>query len=54
VKELWLVDETFKQIEARVLESGRYVRGVALQADEWLKSTVIPGFEFQVKSVFYD
>ncbi len=54
VKELWLVDETIKQIEVRVLENDRYPRGVALEPEDWVRSTVIPGFEFQVKSVFYD
>lgn len=54
VKELWLVDETFKQIEVRVLENGQYARGVALESEEWVKSVVLPGFEFQVKSAFYD
>ena len=52
VKELWLVDESFKQIEVRVLENGRYLRNVALESEEWVKSVVLPGLEFQVKSVF--
>lgn len=52
VKELWLVDESFKQIEVRVLENGRYSRNVALESQEWVKSVVLPGLEFQVKSVF--
>lgn len=54
VKELWLVDEAFQQIEVRLLENNSYSRGVALQTEEWVKSVAIPGFEFKVGSVFGD
>jgi|SRR5215213_7043146 len=54
VKELWLVDEAFQQIEVRVLKDNSYKRGVALEKEELLRSVVLPGFEIKVGSVFGD
>jgi Uma2 family endonuclease len=54
VKELWLVDEAFEQIEVRVLKNNQYTRSVALKREERLSSVVLPDLEFEVGSVFSD
>lgn len=54
VKELWLVDEAFEQIEVRTLKDNQYTRSVALKREERLRSTVLPGLELEVGNVFSD
>jgi len=54
VKELWLVDETSGIIELRTLEGNRYAPSVVFERDDYLKSTVLAGFEMKVSSVFGD
>jgi Uma2 family endonuclease len=54
VKELWLVDETSGIIEVRTLQGDRYGPSVVFERDDYLKSTVLPGFEVKVGRVFGD
>ena len=54
VKELWLVDEASDIIELRVLQGDRYAPSIVLEREDTLKSSVLPGLEFQVGSVFSD
>ena len=54
VKELWLVDEASGIIEVRVLKGDRYAPSVVLESDDQLRSTVLPGLELAVRSVFSD
>lgn len=52
VKELWLIDEASGIIEVRVLNGDRYAPSVVLESDDYLRSTVLPGFETKVGNVF--
>ena len=52
VKELWLVDEASGIIEVRTLKGDRYDPGVVLERDDQFRSTVLPGLEFRVCSLF--
>jgi Uma2 family endonuclease len=54
VKELWLVDESARIIELRVLQGDRYAPSVVLTKDDYLKSVVLAGFEVRVGNVFGD
>jgi len=52
VKELWLVDEGAGMIEVRTLEGNRYASSVVLEGDDYIKSSVLPGFKAKVSKVF--
>ena len=52
VKELWLIDESLHTVEVRVLDQGRYERGIQLENEEIVRSTVLRGFEFAVTKLF--
>jgi Uma2 family endonuclease len=52
VKELWLVDEVSGIIELRTLEGEQYGASIVFERDDYLKSTVLPGFQVKVSSVF--
>jgi Uma2 family endonuclease len=52
VKELWLIDEASEIIEVRVLKGDSYAPSVVLEMDDYLRSTVLVGFEVRVGSVF--
>ena len=52
VRELWLVDEASGIIEVRTLNGDRYDAGVVLERNDLVKSTVLPGLELRVGSVF--
>jgi Uma2 family endonuclease len=54
VKELWLVDEASGIIEVRILQGEQYGPSVVFERDDYLKSTVLPGFEAKVSCVFGD
>jgi len=54
IKELWLVDEPSGIIEVRVLEGDRYAQSIVFERDDQLRSRVLPGLEFEVRSVFCD
>src|SRR5215211_5236044 len=54
VKELWLVDEASKMIEVRLLKGDQFGPSLALESTDLLKSFVLPGFVFEVGSVFED
>ena len=54
VKELWLVDETSRMIEVRLLKGDQFGPSVALESTDLLKSFVLPGFEVKVGDVFDD
>jgi Uma2 family endonuclease len=54
VKELWLVDEVSGIIELRTLEGEQYGASIVFERDDYLKSTVLPGFQVKVSSVFDD
>jgi Uma2 family endonuclease len=54
IKELWLVDESSRLVEVRVREGDRFAPSVALESEEQLTSTVLPGFSFKVGAVFGD
>ena len=54
VKELWLVDEALGIIEVRTLQGVQYGPSVVFERDDYLKSTVLAGFEVKVSSVFDD
>jgi Uma2 family endonuclease len=52
VKELWLVDETSRLIEVRVLEGDRFTPSIAFESEDRVKSVALPGLEFAVRDVF--
>jgi Uma2 family endonuclease len=52
VKELWLIDESMQTVEVRVLEEDRLQHGPQLQDTDVVNSTVLQGFEFEVKRLF--
>jgi Uma2 family endonuclease len=52
VKELWLIDETSRLIEVRVLKGDRFAPSIAFENEDRLKSVVLPGLEFAVGDVF--
>jgi Uma2 family endonuclease len=54
VKELWLVDQGSKTIEVRLLRGNQYGPSVTLERNDDLKCYVLPGFVFEVGSVFDD
>jgi len=54
VKELWLVDEASGIIELRIREGDQFAASVVLEQDDYLKSSVLPGFAVQVRKVFDD
>ena len=54
VKELWLVDQGSKSIEVRLLRGNQYGPSVTLEGNDDLKCYVLPGFVFEVGSVFDD
>ncbi len=54
VKELWLVDETLRIIEVRVLKGDRYEQSIVLENDDHMRSEVLPGIDFVVNSAFGD
>ena len=52
VKELWLIDEASSIVEVRLLEGNRFAPSVVLESEDFLKSTVLPGFVTRVGEVF--
>jgi Uma2 family endonuclease len=52
VRELWLVDETAKMIERRLLEGDRYHRIKVFQAGELFTSYLFPELNFSVDEIF--
>ena len=54
VKELWLVDQSARIIEVRLLRGDQFGPSVALESNDHLKCFVLPGFVFEVSSVFDD
>ena len=54
VKELWLVDQASRIIEVRLLNGDQFGPSVALESKDHLKCYVLPGFVFEVGSVFDD
>lgn len=52
VKELWLIDEASSIVEVRLLEGNRFAPSVVLESEDFLKSTVLPGFVTKVGDVF--
>jgi Uma2 family endonuclease len=52
VKELWLVDETSRMIEVRLLRGDQFGPSVALESADHLKSYVLSGLVFEVGKVF--
>ena len=52
VKELWLVDESSGFIEVRVSEDNQFAASIALEHEDRLTSTVLPGFSVKVSDVF--
>lgn len=54
VKELWLVDEASGIIEVRVLKGDRFAPSVALEREDRLRSTILPGLDMRVGDVFGD
>ena len=54
VKELWLVDESQKQIEIRLLAAERFQPGDILQPGDQGRSTVLNGLTFDVGEIFGD
>jgi Uma2 family endonuclease len=54
VKELWLIDESSKIIEVRLLKGDQFGPSLALESTDLLKSFVLPGFVIEVSSVFGD
>ncbi len=54
VKELWLIDETSRLIEVRVLRGDRFAPSVVLESDDQMRSEVLPGFVVKVGAIFGD
>ena len=54
VKELWLIDETLRLIELRVLQGDRFAPSVVLESDDQMRSEVLPGFVAKVGAIFGD
>jgi len=54
VKELWLVDEVSGIIELRTLDGEQYGASVVFKRDDYLKTTVLAGFEVKVSRIFDD
>lgn len=54
IKELWLIDESSRIIEVRVLKGDRFAPSIVLENDDRMESKVLPGFEFVVGRVFGD
>ena len=54
VKELWLIDETLRLIEVRVLRGDRFAPSVVLESDDQLRSEVLSGFVVKVAAIFGD
>ena len=52
VKELWLIDEAHQTVELRVLENDRLQYGPQLENEDIVRSSVLVGFEFEVKRLF--
>lgn len=54
VKELWLVDETSRVIEVRLLSGDQFGPSLVLESADLLKCFVLPGLVFEVGRVFGD
>lgn len=54
VKELWLIDESSRLIEVRILEGDRFAPSIVLEIDDHMRSKVLPGFVVQVGAIFGD
>lgn len=54
VKELWLVDESQKLMEIRVLDGDRYGTPVILEAGDEGSSSVLAGLHFKCDAIFGD
>jgi len=54
VKELWLIDEAAGIIEVRILKGDQFDPSIVLERNDYLRSTVLPGLEIKVGSVFGD
>ena len=52
VKELWLIDETLRMIEVRVLKGDRFAPSTVLESDDQMRSQVLPGFVVKVGAIF--
>lgn len=54
VRELWLIDEVAGIIEVRILKGDQFAPSIALERDDYLRSTVLSGLVIKVGSVFGD
>ena len=54
VRELWLIDEAAGIIEVRILKGDQFDPSIVLERNDYLRSTVLPGLEIKVGSVFGD
>jgi Uma2 family endonuclease len=54
VRELWLIDEAAGIIEVRILKGDQFDPSIVLERNDYLRSTVLPGLEIKVVSVFGD
>jgi len=52
VRELWLIDEAAGIIEVRILKGDQFDPSIVLERNDYLRSTVLPGLEIKVGSVF--
>ncbi len=52
VKELWLVDEAQQTVEIRILKGDRYDVAIPLKSDDIVRSFVLSGLTFPVKTLF--
>lgn len=54
VKELWLIDETLRCVEVRVLKGDRFAPSFVLESDDRMRSELLPGFTVKVAQFFDD
>jgi Uma2 family endonuclease len=52
VKELWLIDETLRLVEVRVLKGDRFAPSVVLESDDQMRSEVLTGFVARIGEIF--
>ena len=54
VKESWIIDPEAQTVEVLYLEDGRYRLHMRRTGDQTAASRLLPGFEAQVKGIFFD